>query len=298
MVISSTSATEVSIQAVSPELGVHFSSTASLGSALPAQAGGAASAAAGGGAAAASSAYEMSITDMLMNRVKRTPSASATSPARIGFLNVMGLTPVARRLSAGLARCGVGLAGADTHGAVDAEDEDLSIPDLTGLGCRGDGVDGLVDLVGRDRDLDLDLRQETHRILGAAINFRVALLPPVPLDLGHGHPVHPDRSESVADLVELERLDDGHDDFHGIQPPLRPHPCGCRVQAHFVARCRAKSPVARQGACPESSRVPVRRFARKCMETSTVFRDAGGLLRQFVRRRSKTGQLCIIFNQG
>ena len=46
MVISRTSATEVIIQAVSPALGVHFSSTANFGSALPAQAGGAASAAA------------------------------------------------------------------------------------------------------------------------------------------------------------------------------------------------------------------------------------------------------------
>src|SRR5262249_21942355 len=53
MVIISTSATEVSIQAVSPELGVHFSSTAFLGSGSPAQAGGAASAAGAGAAAAA-----------------------------------------------------------------------------------------------------------------------------------------------------------------------------------------------------------------------------------------------------
>jgi hypothetical protein len=51
MVIIRTSATEVIIQAVSPALGVHFSSTANFGSALPAQAGGAASAAAAGAAA-------------------------------------------------------------------------------------------------------------------------------------------------------------------------------------------------------------------------------------------------------
>ena len=52
MVIIRTSATEVSIQAVSPEFGVQFSST--LGLAVPSQAGGAAAAAgasvaAGGG---------------------------------------------------------------------------------------------------------------------------------------------------------------------------------------------------------------------------------------------------------
>jgi hypothetical protein len=45
--------------------------------------------------------------------------------------------------------------------------------------------------------------------------------------------VHADRSQSVADLVELERLDDGHDDFHGL-PPLGPPSCGCRLWAVFV----------------------------------------------------------------
>jgi hypothetical protein len=53
---------------------------------LASQAGGVSVAAAG---AAASSAYERSITDMLRNRAKRTPNARATSPARVGFLNVM-----------------------------------------------------------------------------------------------------------------------------------------------------------------------------------------------------------------
>src|SRR5262245_13735996 len=207
---------EVSIQAVSPELGVQFSST---GVVPPAQA---------GGAAAASSAYERSMADMLRNRAKRTPNARATSPARVGFLNVMGLTPVARRLSAGSECCGVGLAGADAHGGIEREDEDFSVPDLTGLGGCGAGVDGLVDLVGCDRHFDLDFRQEAHRIFGAAINFGVALLTPVTLDLGHGHPVHADPGKSVADLVELERLDDGHDDFHGLTPAWAP-PCGCRV---------------------------------------------------------------------
>ena len=52
MVIISTSATEVSIQAVSPEFGVHFSSTAFFGSASAAQAGAGVAASAAGAAAA------------------------------------------------------------------------------------------------------------------------------------------------------------------------------------------------------------------------------------------------------
>jgi hypothetical protein len=34
--------------------------------------------------------------------------------------------------------------------------------------------------------------------------------------------MHANRRQSVADLVELERLDDGHDYFHGIDSPGGP----------------------------------------------------------------------------
>jgi hypothetical protein len=56
MVIIRTSATEVSIQAVSPEFGVHFSSTAFLGSGSLAHAGGGAGGVAGAAAAGAGAA--------------------------------------------------------------------------------------------------------------------------------------------------------------------------------------------------------------------------------------------------
>ncbi len=146
---------------------------------------------------------------------------------------------------AGSERCRVGLASADAHRAVEAEHEDLAVPDLAGFGGRGDRVDGSVDLVGCHRDLDLDLRKEAHRIFRAAVDLGVALLTPVTLDLRHGHPVHADRGKSITDLVELERLDDGHDDFHGFQPPLRPHACESRLWAHWfcpAARRFAPSP--------------------------------------------------------
>src|ERR1039458_3052070 len=51
---------------------------------------------------------------------------------------------------------------------------------------------------------------------GVAIDLHVTLLPPVALDLGHGHAVNADASEGVAHLVELERFDDGDDQFHGF----------------------------------------------------------------------------------
>src|SRR5215468_4400899 len=90
MVIISTSAIEVSIQAVSPEFGVHFSSTGGL--AVPSQAGGAGSAAAAVGAAGAGAgvwANEAFISAKLRNTERRKPQARATSPARGDFLRVM-----------------------------------------------------------------------------------------------------------------------------------------------------------------------------------------------------------------
>src|ERR1051326_1327226 len=120
-------------------------------------------------------------------------------------------------------QCGrVGFAGADADGVVDVVDEDFAVADLTGLGGGRNGIDDLVGLIGWNSDFDLDLRQEVHGIFGAAIVFSVALLTPGSLDLGDGQPVPPRRSQSVADLVELERLDDGHDDFHGFDPRLGP----------------------------------------------------------------------------
>src|SRR3954447_6951799 len=102
MVIISTSATEVSIQAVSPELGVHFSSTAFFGSALAAQAGdaaAAASAAAAAGAAAGGatiSANERVTVPTLSETPSRAATARPSSLARKGVLNVMIVTPVRR----------------------------------------------------------------------------------------------------------------------------------------------------------------------------------------------------------
>src|SRR5262245_9485512 len=135
-------------------------------------------------------------------------------------------------------RCSVGFAGADAYGVIEVENEDLAVADLAGLCRAGDGVDHLVGLLTRDRDLDFDFRQEVHRVFGAAVNFGVAFLSPVSLDFSDGETVHPRRSESVSHFVELEWLDDGHDDFHGFNPPLGPggepgvltgqsHACSC-----------------------------------------------------------------------
>src|SRR4029079_17996852 len=103
---------------------------------------------------------------------------------------------------------------------IEAEHEDLAVADLAGLRGRGDGLDDLVDLIGSAGDFQLDLRQKAHGIFGAAVDFGVALLAPVAFHLGDGQSLNANLAERITDLVELERLDDGHDNFHWFNLPV------------------------------------------------------------------------------
>src|SRR6202171_6790480 len=126
-------------------------------------------------------------------------------------------------------RSAIVLTLAYANSLVDRIDEDFSVADLAGFGCAGDRSDHLLHLVGGDRDLDLQLRQKVHGVFSAAINFRVPLLSSVAFDLGNGQSVNADAGEGVSHLLQLERLDNGHDDLHVAPVPAlalgaaRPH---------------------------------------------------------------------------
>src|SRR4051812_35930029 len=105
---------------------------------------------------------------------------------------------------------------------VEVDDEDLAVADLAGLGRAGDGLDGLVDLVRGDGDLDLDLGQEAHRVFSTAIDFRMAFLPAVSLDFRHRETVNANGGQGVPDFFEFEWLNDRHNNFHGSYPRLGP----------------------------------------------------------------------------
>src|SRR5713226_2483016 len=108
IVIISTRATDVSIQAVSPEFGVQLSSVlASHGSG-----GTAASAGAAAGAGAGACANDASTARTVTTTARISPQARATSPAREVFLNVMVWLLSVAFVDAGSQRCIVGLAGA------------------------------------------------------------------------------------------------------------------------------------------------------------------------------------------
>jgi hypothetical protein len=65
---------------------------------------------------------------------------------------------------------------------------------------------------------DLNLGQEVHNVLGAAVQFGMALLPTKSLGFGDGNALQSDFLKRFFDLVELEWLDDGFDFFHGSPP--------------------------------------------------------------------------------
>ena len=110
----------------------------------------------------------------------------------------------------------------------------LPSPILPVLAALLDRLDDAVEHVVLDRGLDLHLRQEVDDVLGAAIELGVALLPAEALDLGDGDALHADRREGLAHLVELERLDDGGNEFHGFP---------CERPRNAVRRPRARQNV-------------------------------------------------------
>src|SRR3954453_1894982 len=138
---------------------------------------------------------------------------------------------------------------------VEIVEEVLPGADLSGFRGGRDGIDGLVDLVGGDSDLDLDLGQEAHGIFGAAIDFRMALLAAISLDFRHRETVNANGGQGVTDFFEFEWLDDRHNNFHGSYPRLGPSICGRAFstevhhgESHYAGtavthriKCRARS---------------------------------------------------------
>src|SRR5213592_4631528 len=200
MVISSTSAVEASIQAVSPEL-IFAPSTSSgfVG------AGGAAGAAAGGAGAAGVAAGAAGLSWAMSGAHQPT----APSRARIAksFLIVVSLE-----------RFRAGLTGADANDLLQIEDKDLAVADLSRVGRFFDGFDRLIEHLVLDRGLDLHFRQEIDHVFRAAIQLGVPFLPAETLDFGNGNALHADRGQSFPHLVKLERLDDCGYEFHECAP--------------------------------------------------------------------------------
>ena len=68
---------------------------------------------------------------------------------------------------------------------------------------------------GRHHQFELHLGQQVHLIFHAAVDFLVALLAAVAADFGDGHAIDADFLERFFHVLDLVRLDDGFDLFHG-----------------------------------------------------------------------------------
>src|SRR5947199_2184282 len=111
-----------------------------------------------------------------------------------------------------LNRLGPALAGADADAVLQRQDEDLAVADAAlrpGAAGLHDGVDGRLDEVLVDGDLQLHLAQQVDGQLVAAVDLGVALLPAEALHVHDGHAEHFDLGQRFFDRVELGRLDDG-----------------------------------------------------------------------------------------
>src|SRR5262249_11424446 len=147
---------------------------------------------------------------------KPKPSAAATAQV----MRVLSLLMLPPSMAQVLQCVRVGLSGPDAHRLVDRRHEDLAVTDLTRLGGRNDRLDDGPYAIGRHRHLDADLRQKVHGVFGAAVDFGMPFLPSVAFDFACGHALHADCHQCVANILKLEWLDHGNDQFHEFAPRM------------------------------------------------------------------------------
>src|ERR1043166_939784 len=97
----------------------------------------------------------------------------------------------------------------------DIRNENLAVADLARARRRHQRTDDFVGPASRHYHLQLDLGQQVHLVLHAAIDFLVALLASVAAHLDHRHAVNADGLEGFLHFFEFVRLDDGFDLLHG-----------------------------------------------------------------------------------
>src|SRR5450631_309012 len=196
MVIINTSAVEVSIQAVSPELilstpmscgsvGAGAASGAAAGAAV-ACSWGAADAAAPG----ASSAHAAGIENV--NKLKRTSRDSVVFNANPPL--VLNCT-------------GTALTGANANDLREVGDEYFPVAHFAGLGRLDECLDYLVGQGVLDGNFDFGFGYELDGVFGTAVDFGMPALPPKATDFSYGDTMHADVMHRCTDIVQPEWFD-------------------------------------------------------------------------------------------
>src|SRR5262245_36283098 len=124
------------------------------------------------------SAPKMSVNQSRMNSTFSSSTRASTSAARVpvtsGAIAIGGHLLVIVGLEHGLAL----LAGADAHGILDRQDEELAVADVAGAGVLQDRVLDDPHVLRLDHALDLQLRPQVHRERRPAVVLRDCLLSP------------------------------------------------------------------------------------------------------------------------
>src|SRR5579884_1499488 len=184
------------------------------------------------------------------------PLCSKDASNRLSHFSSVSLRTWRTRMSASLLDgLGAALAGADADAVLQRQDEDFAVADAAlGAGAPGlhDGVDGRLDEVLVDGDLELHLAQQVDGQLVAAVDLGMALLATEALDVDDGQAEDLDLVKGLLDGLELGRLDNGQDQFHeGARTGDRGSTCAYGT-APGEGRTSARRPQPGAGGCKTS----------------------------------------------
>src|SRR6266404_7641204 len=112
-----------------------------------------------------------------------------------------------------------GFPGSDPNGFFDVGDEDLAVADPPGLGGATDRLDGFLDHVVAEHNLDLHLGEKIDNIFGSAIKLGVSFLASEALRLRDSDALQSDLLQRLLHLVEFEGFDHRLDLLHGVSFP-------------------------------------------------------------------------------
>src|SRR6266550_7588920 len=126
------------------------------------------------------------------------------------------LLALTRRKTKNSDRVQAGFPGSDPDGFFDAGDEDLAVANAPGLGSTTDRLDGFLDHVVAEHNLDLHLGEKIHDVFGPPVKFGMTLLAAEAFGFGHGNALQADLLQGLFHLVELERFDHRLDLLHAF----------------------------------------------------------------------------------
>src|SRR5499433_3901762 len=133
-----------------------------------------------------------------------------------------------------------GFPGSDPNGFFDIGDEDLAVADPPGLGGATDRLDGFLDHVVAEHNLDLHLGEKIDDVFGSAIKLGMAFLASEAFGFGDGDALQSDLLQRLLHFVEFEGFDHRFDLLHRVSFPAAHQRRSAGLAALTVSRVRAK----------------------------------------------------------